>query len=78
MYTLITCLFAFVGKNAFGQKEILCEEPKDFRLIEEGEFKKHHEKGYINFIYYTNLNRIGISSKSPFGKRQTRISNACN
>ena len=46
MYTLITCLLAFVGKNVFGQKGILCEEPKDFRLIEEGEFKKHHEKGY--------------------------------
>ena len=47
MFTFITCLFAFVAQIAFGQKQILCEEPRDFRLIEEGEFKRSRRKTVI-------------------------------
>lgn len=74
MYTFITCLWVFVGQTAFGQTETLCKEPKDYRLIQEGELKTserqlilHTKPIYTEWVF---------RPKRSIRKRQMRTSNA--
>jgi hypothetical protein len=42
MYTYISWLFAFAVQISFGEKDILCKKPREFRLIEQGELLNNY------------------------------------